>query len=129
MPVGFKKPQLHVNARGTRGRHFDLAVASLATAINELWSAGVRNIRQMANCLNERGLVASSGGPFSYTTTRRVLRRLRELHLASGPRTLGQAASQRRAGPYKFRPGKPMKISRAALKHAQDIVERIDSIV
>ena len=115
MPVGFKKPQLHVNARGTRGRHFDLAVASLATAINELWSAGVRNIRQMANCLNERGLVASSGGPFSYATTWRVLRRLEELHLAAGPRTLGQAARQRAPRPYQYRAGKPITLSNSSV--------------
>jgi hypothetical protein len=84
--------------RGDRGRHFDLAVACLAPAINELWSAGVRNIRQMANCLNERGVLAPSGGPFSYATTRRVLRRLKELHLGPGPRTLGQAARQEPLG-------------------------------
>ena len=122
MPVHFKKSQEHVGIRGNRGRHFGRAVTSLTPAIRELWSAGVCDIRQLAKCLNDRGLQAPSGRPFTQSTTRRVLRRLKQLHLGSGPRTLSQAASQRRAGAYKFRAGKPMKISLTALKHAQDII-------
>lgn len=119
MPVHVKKPQQHVDARGNRGRHFDLAVASLAPVISELRSAGICNIRQLASCLNDRGLLAPSGGPFSYATTRRVLRRLGELHLGPGPRTLGQAATQRAPRLYQYRPGKPMTLcNSSALKKA-----------
>jgi len=116
MPVHSEKPQQHVDVRGNRGRHLDIAVTSLAPIINELRSAGVCDIRQLAKCLNDRGLLAPSGGPFTYATTRHVLRRLRALHRGAGPRTLAQAARQRPAGPYKFRPGKPMTLSNSALK-------------
>src|SRR5262249_47619316 len=118
MPVHFKKPQQKVELRGNRGRHFDLAVACLAPAINELWSAGVRNIRQIANCLNERGILAPSGRPFSHATTLGVLRRLRELHLAPEPRTLAQAARQRSPRPYQYRARKPTtRFNSSALKN------------
>jgi hypothetical protein len=118
MPVYFKQPKQQVVSRGNRGRHFDLAVVDLAPVIEQLWSAGVRNIRQMAGCLNAKALPAPSGGPFTYGATRRVLTRLRELHLGPGPRTLGQAARQRAPRPYQYRAGKPMKLSKPALKKA-----------
>ena len=119
MPVRFKKPQQYVPTRGNRGRHFDLAAASLAPAINELRSDGICNIRQLVKRLNDKGLLAPSGGPFTYATTRRVLRRLNELHLGPGPRTLSQAAAQRPARPYEYRSGKPMKAFHcSALKKA-----------
>src|SRR5262249_38051758 len=119
MQVHFKKPQQHVDVRGNRGRHFDSAVASVAPGLNQLRSAGVCNIRHLANCLNDNRVLAPSGGPFSYATTRRVLRRLEALHLGSGPGTLGQAASQRPPRPYKSRAGKPKTSSiLSALKKA-----------
>lgn len=117
-PVQFKKPQQHIEVRGNRGRHFDLAVAGLAPAINELWSAGIYDIRQLAICLNDRRHQAPSGGPFSYATTRRVLKRMEALHLGPGPRTVGQAARQRAPRPYQYRAGKPMTLCNSALKKA-----------
>ena len=120
MPVQFKKAQQDVDFRGNRGRHFDLAVKALAPVINELRSAGIYNVRQLTSALNDRGLEAPSGGPFSYTTTRRVLRRLEQLHLGPGPRTLGQAARQRPPRPYQYRSGKLMRLSNSpALKKAR----------
>jgi hypothetical protein len=117
MPVDLKKQD--VGPRSNRGQHFDVAVTSLAPVISELRLAGICNIRQLASCLNDRSLQAPSGGPFSYATTRRVLRRLRELHLGPGPRTLGQAARQRAPRPYQYRAGKPMTLSNSsALKKA-----------
>ena len=99
--------------RGSWGRLLSLF------RLSELRLAGICNIRQLASCLNDRSLQAPSGGPFSYATTRRVLRRLRELHLGPGPRTLGQAARQRAPRPYQYRAGKPMTLSNSsALKKA-----------
>ncbi len=119
MPIHIKKSEQQLDVRGNRGRHFDLAVTPLAPVINELRSAGISNVRQLASCLNDRGLQAPSGRPFSYATTLRVLRRLRELNLGPGPRTLGQAARQRDPRPYQFRAGKLMTpFNSPALKKA-----------
>jgi hypothetical protein len=128
MPVHFKKPKQHVDVHRNRGRHFDLAVTSLAPAINELRASGIRNIRQLANGLNDKGLVAPSGGPFTYATTRRVLGRLKALDLGAGPRTLAQAARQRPTRPYKCRVGKPMTpFNSSALKKVLAKMEGSDA--
>ena len=74
--------------RGNRGHHFDLAVEDLAPTIRQLQSAGILDIRQLAQRLNDEGLLAPSGQFFSYGTMRRILLRLQELHLGLGPRTL-----------------------------------------
>jgi hypothetical protein len=96
----------HIAPRGNRARHFDLAVVTLAPTIQRFQSEGVRDIRQLAERLNDEGELAPSGRQFSYGTMRRILRRLRELHLGLGPRTLTLAATQRPERPYKFRPAK-----------------------
>jgi hypothetical protein len=94
----------HIAPRGNRARHFDLAVVTLAPTIQRFQSEGVRDIRQLAERLNDEGELAPSGRPLSYGTMRRILRRLRELHLGLGPRTLNLAATQRPRPPHKFRP-------------------------
>ena len=120
MPVNFEKPKQQLVSRGNRRHHFEQAVRALAPVMNELRSAGIYNVRQLTSALNDRGLEAPSGGPFSYTTTRRVLRRLEQLHLGPGPRTLGQAARQRPPRPYQYRSGKLMRLSNSpALKKAR----------
>jgi hypothetical protein len=96
----------HIAPRGNRARHFDLAVVTLAPTIHALQTAGVRDIRQLAERLHDEGELAPSGRPFSYGTMRRILRRLRELHLGLGPRTLNLAAIQRPERPSRGRPGK-----------------------
>jgi hypothetical protein len=126
MPVYFGKQLQDIDARGNRGRHFDKAVEAMAPTINGLKSSGIHNIRQLMRCLNKKGLLAPTGGPFTYGTTHRVLKRLRELHLGSGPRTRSQAASQRLFGPYTYRAGNPLKLfnslklKRAMAQHSAD---------
>jgi hypothetical protein len=105
----------HVNgieSRAGRGGHFDRLVTALAPLIRRYQSSGIHDIRKLAACLNAAGIPAPSGGPFTYATMRRVLVRMRELNLGSGPRTLSAAASQRPARPYKLRrvrPRQPIK--------------------
>jgi hypothetical protein len=94
----------HILPRGNRARQFDLAVQALAPTIQRLQSAGIRDIRQLVERLKDEGELAPSGRPLSYGTMRRILRRLRELHLGLGPRTLTLAATQRPERPHKFRP-------------------------
>jgi hypothetical protein len=91
-----------VKRRG-RGGHFDRAVATLAPSINKFWSDGICDVRKLAELLNEAGIYAPSGRRFTYGTMHRVLRRLRELRLGSGPRSLSVAASRRAVRPYKHR--------------------------
>jgi hypothetical protein len=96
----------HIVLRPNRGRNFDLAVVALSPKLQALQSAGIRDIRQLAKRLNDDGLLAPSGRPFSYGTMRRILARLHQLHLGTGPRTLRSAANQRPHRPYKPRPRK-----------------------
>jgi hypothetical protein len=92
---------------GGRRRQFDEAIGAVAPKINGYRSAGTHDIRNLAQCLNDAGIPAPSGGPFTYGTMRRVLLRMAELQLGPGPRTLARAAAQRPPRPYKFRPVKP----------------------
>jgi hypothetical protein len=105
LPAHVENGAVFIGVRGNRGLHFDLAVRALAPAIHELQSAGIRDIREMAKYLNERGVLAPSGRPFSYGTTRRILVRLNQLHLGLGPRTL-KTSKRMTPRPYKFRPRK-----------------------
>ena len=85
MPVtihGSKKP---TPIRSPRGRGFDTAIMGLAPTIARFQAAGCLGIHQLAEQLNQSGSAAPSGGPFSYTTTRRVVHRLAQLGLARGP--------------------------------------------
>jgi hypothetical protein len=59
-----------------RGRRLDLAVEALAPTIKQFRDEGIQNIRELAKRLNEAGIPAPGGGPFSYSAARRVLRRL-----------------------------------------------------
>jgi hypothetical protein len=87
MPVHIiSKPSTSV-AQGNRGRHFDQAVRALAPAITEVRSAGVRDVRKLAEQLNKRGISAPSGRPFSYGTMHRILVRLKKLRLGDGPQS------------------------------------------
>ena len=87
MPVRFadfdKKPLVRAN----RGRGFDAAIMKLAPAIARIQAEGVFGVQQIANRLNEVGLIAPTGRPFSLTATNRILKRLAELGLANGPLT------------------------------------------
>jgi hypothetical protein len=85
MPVVFLGTRKQPPIRFARGRGFDAAIRKLAPIIAEFQAAGFLGIQRLADQLNEAGEVAPSGKPFSYTTTRRVLRRLAQLGLGQGP--------------------------------------------
>jgi len=52
-------------------------------------------VGEIAKCLNERGLRASGGEPYSYETTRRRMNDIKRLGLGEGPRTVSEALSAR----------------------------------
>ena len=79
----------------TRLRRSDEAARALAPVIAEIRKAGHHGVAEIAKCLNERGLRSSSGGPYSYETTRKRLKAIERLGLGEGPRTASQALSAR----------------------------------
>jgi hypothetical protein len=122
MPIFFKERPAEIQAaRVGRGGHFDKSIIALARDIRPLQKAGILSVREIAKELNNAGLVAPSGGEFTYTSMRRVLRRLEELNLAKGPRTLFVAANQRPPPPSAGRPGRSRQLS-PAWKRARDIL-------
>lgn len=76
-------------------RRSDEAARALAPVIAEIRKAGHHGVAEIAKCLNERGLRASSGGSFSYETTRKRLKAIERLGLGEGPRTVSEALSAR----------------------------------
>lgn len=102
MPVIFKTSPKVMPVR-SRTANFNEAVKSLAPAINKLRAEKIDDIRTLAKCLNDAGVPAPNGGPFTYGTMRRVLVRLGKLHLGSPPRTLPTAAAARPSRRYKNR--------------------------
>jgi hypothetical protein len=93
MPVFFKikhSTPLNVEqteSRTARGRAFDRAVAKLAPVFIDLISDERPPIMELADKLNAMGIIAPSGGHFSYETTRRVWKRLARLGFCEGPMT------------------------------------------
>ena len=73
MPVTFHGIKKQTPVRTGRGGTFDTAVRELAPSIAKFRSAGCRDIRKLVKQLNDAGLMAPSGRPFSYGTLRRVL--------------------------------------------------------
>jgi hypothetical protein len=80
-----------------RNRRFDDAVTALAPVIAEIREAGYHSIGDIAVCLEKKGLIAPSGGCFTYETTRRILKRIKELGLGDGPRSVSEALKARHA--------------------------------
>jgi len=107
MPVIINAIKKQIPGRTGRGGAFDSAVKLLAPSIAKFQSAGCRDIRKLVKQLNDAGVMAPSGRPFSYGTLRRVLIRQAKLHLGSGPRSVATAANQRPSRPYRSRPAKP----------------------
>jgi hypothetical protein len=79
----------------TRLRRSDKAARALAPIVAEIRKAGHHGVAEIAKCLNERGLRAPSGAPYSYETTRKRLKAIQRLGLGEGPRTASQALSAR----------------------------------
>lgn len=95
MPVKIHWTKKQLPIRSPRGRGFDAAILKLALNIAELQSVECLAIHELAERLNERGLNAPSANPFSYGTMRRVLIRLAQLGLCSGPATLSESRERR----------------------------------
>ena len=86
-----------------RRAQYNAAVRKLASAIAEIRAKEVHGNLAIANALNDMGLVAPSGGPFTKTTTGDILKRLKKLGLGDGPRSRSEAARARPAD-YQSRP-------------------------
>ncbi len=93
-----------------RSQRFDDAVRKLAPVIAEIRKAGYHSIWEIAVCLEIKGLHAPSGGCFTYETTRRILRRIKQLGLGDGPRSVSQALAARHR---KTRERQDMELERA----------------
>jgi hypothetical protein len=78
------------------GGVFDDAIKKLAPTVSHLQAGECPAIHELADYLNSLGLVAPSGGPFTYTTTRRVLIRLAEMGLCLAPMTLSETKGRLR---------------------------------
>jgi hypothetical protein len=105
MPVNIRRGT-KTGTPGRRRANFDQEVRALAPLISNFRAAGILRIRDLVAYLNENNVRAPSGKKFSFGTLRRVLRRLEELQLGEGPRSLSRAASERAARPYTFRRSK-----------------------
>jgi len=122
MPIHIKPPTKVAQHRPGRGGHFDRQVMALAPEISALQSAGVRDVRKLCERLNTAGFRAPSGGPWTYSTMRRVLQRKKDLQLGDGPRTVSAAARWRQPRSYKFRPTQGSNLSKAAREETRRIM-------
>src|SRR5262249_26082217 len=89
--------------RQRRGRHFDRAVQALAPTINKFQAEGARDTLALMKRLNDANILAPLDRPFTYGTLYRVLRRMEQLRLGSGPRSVSTAARQRPPAPRRPR--------------------------
>ncbi len=78
-----------------RSRRRDDVIRDLAPIFAEIRKAGHHGNAEIAKCLNEKGLRAPSGGPFSPETTRRIQKEMKRRDLGPGPRTVSAALSAR----------------------------------
>jgi hypothetical protein len=78
-----------------RSRRRDDVIRDLAPIIAEIRKAGHHGNAEIAKRLNEKGLRAPSGGPFSPETTRRIQKEIKRRGLGPGPRTVSAALSAR----------------------------------
>jgi hypothetical protein len=95
MPVIIHGTKKQASDRTARGRAFDAAIRELAPTIAERQAGECPAIHELAEHLNELGLVAPSGSPFAYTTMRRVLFRLAQLGICLRPMTLSESRQRR----------------------------------
>lgn len=99
MPIVIQRPPRMASPTPTTprpsGRRSDEAARTLAPVIAEIRKGGHHGVAEIAKCLNERGLRASSGEPYSYETTRKRLKTIERLGLGEGPRTVSEALSAR----------------------------------
>jgi hypothetical protein len=103
--------------RRGRGLGFDRRVAALAPAIKALRSEGVLAIHEIMKRLNDAGVAAPNSRRFSFGTTHRVVRRLKQLGLGEGPRSVSDALKQRPNSPRSPRQ-RPSDVSLTKLQRA-----------
>jgi hypothetical protein len=96
MPITIHTSKKELPSRTARGRAFDDAIRELAPTIEKQQAGECPAIHELAENLNSLGLVAPSGGPFSYTTMRRVLVRLAQMGLCLPPMTLSETKERLR---------------------------------
>jgi hypothetical protein len=78
-----------------RSRSFNKYVCEIASEIAAVRVAGNYEVAKIAQALTERGVRAPSGGQLTYTTMRRILKRLHKLKLGPGPLSISEAVSRR----------------------------------
>jgi hypothetical protein len=78
-----------------RSRRRDEIIRDLAPIFAEIRKAGHHGNAEIAKRLNEKGLRAPSGGPFSPETTRRIQMEIKRRGLGEGSRTVSAALSAR----------------------------------
>jgi hypothetical protein len=83
-------------AEAPRSRSFNAAVRELRPVIAVIRKEGHESVEAIMNALNAGSIKAPNGKKFSYGTTYRVLRRLEQLRLADGPRSIVDVASRPR---------------------------------
>jgi DNA-binding Lrp family transcriptional regulator len=100
MPVIFCGVPVVTTKKPVSGRQsFNEAIKKLAPAIEEARKNGHYGVQEIADYLN----VAPNGRRFTYTTLHRILKRLEELGLTKGPRSVSEGASARRYRPRRAR--------------------------
>ena len=103
MPVIFCGAPVVTTKKPVSGRQsFNEATNKLAPAIEEARKNGHYGVQEIADYLNDKSFVAPNGRRFTYTTLHRILKRLGELGLTKGPRSVSEGASVRR-----YRPRRP----------------------
>jgi hypothetical protein len=95
MPIIIRRASL-APAETIPGRlRFNAAVEKMAPSIAEARENGHHGIAEIVQHLNDKGILAPNGQPFNNTTLWRILKRLKQLGLADGPRSVSQAVSAR----------------------------------
>jgi hypothetical protein len=99
MPVTILPPK--PTKEPNRSRAFNRYVRDIAAEIAIVRAAGNYEVAKIASALNERGIRAPSGGPLTFTTMYRILKRVKRLGLGPGPLSVGQALNRRPSIPRK----------------------------
>jgi hypothetical protein len=97
MPVTFCGIPVVTTKKPVSGRQsFNEAIKKLAPAIEEARKNGHYGVQEIAGHLNDHGFTAPNGRRFSYTTLHRILKRLGELGLTKGPRSVPEGPRRAR---------------------------------
>lgn len=115
MPLIISRPPMAPLKIANRSKAFNETVRALASWIALVRNEGNRSVEEIMKALNAHGVPAPNGKAFTYGTTHRVLKRLKELGLGDGPRSVSKANSQRGYTPR----GIPASASITKLAQAQ----------